>query len=262
MLQVKILLPSGRAESILLAESSKVGDLRIMAQKVVQQGFLRLVTEEGHILSDPTESLLAAGIQDGDHLMAIAQQAGLEGTTKALAIWCFGGNRIVTWGHPDYGADCFAIVKSVQKVQATERAFAAILGEGSVVTWGHPDFGGDSSTVRDQLNEVQHVQATSRAFAAIVADGSLVTWGHPDFGGDSSTVQDQLKDVQQVQSSAGAFAAILTDGSVVSWGHPRRGGNNTGVQNWLRSVQQVQATIGAFAAILADGSVVTWGDPR
>eukprot|EP00435_Cladocopium_sp_Y103_P015986 s149_g3.t4 len=259
--KVKILLPSGRAESILVAESSKVGDLRVLAQKVFQQGFLKLVTAEGHVLSDPSQSLSAAGIQEGDHLMAIAQQAGLEGTTKAVAIWCYGGNKILTWGHPDYGADRFATVKSVQQVQATERAFAAILGDGSVVTWGHQDYGGDSTAVRDQLNEVQHVQATSRAFAAILADGSAVTWGNPDFGGDSSKVQNQLKDVQQVQSSAGAFAAILTNGSVVSWGHPRRGGNSTGVQNWLRSVQQIQATIGAFAAILADGSVVTWGHP-
>ena len=63
MLQVKILLPSGRAESIVLAESSKVGDLKILAQQQFQQGFLRLITAEGHVLSDLEEALhTAAGI--------------------------------------------------------------------------------------------------------------------------------------------------------------------------------------------------------
>ena len=36
------------------------------------------------------------------------------------------------------------ILTSVQHVQATERAFAAILADGWEVAWGDPDYGGDN----------------------------------------------------------------------------------------------------------------------
>ena len=38
-------------------------------------------------------------------------------------------------------------LKNVQYVQATQRAFAAVLKDGSIVTWGHAELGGDSSMV-------------------------------------------------------------------------------------------------------------------
>ena len=79
-------------------------------------------------------------------------------------------------------------LKGVQCIQASERAFAAILGDGSVVTWGYARAGGDSSAVQAQLKGVQHVQASLGAFAAILADGCVVAWGKADYGGDSSSV--------------------------------------------------------------------------
>jgi hypothetical protein len=60
----------------------------------------------------------------------------------------------VTWGYPDYGGDSSVVqdqLKGVQQLQATLRAFAAILADGSVVTWGRSDYGGDSSTVADHF---------------------------------------------------------------------------------------------------------------
>ena len=101
---------------------------------------------------DLTQSLEAAGIGEGDHLT----------TDKAFALWCGGGNRIVTWGHKDHG--------------------------------------GDSSAVRDQLlsRKVQQVEATSASFASVLEDGSVVTWGDPFRGGRSSRIQGQLRDAQQV----------------------------------------------------------------
>ena len=82
---------------------------------------------------------------------------------------------------------------NVQAIQATRRAFAAILGNGSVVTWGDDEDGGDSSAVQEQLRSVQAIQATRRAFAAILGNGSVVTWGDVELGGDSSAVQGQLR---------------------------------------------------------------------
>eukprot|EP00435_Cladocopium_sp_Y103_P052829 s671_g16.t1 len=255
-------LPSSQSETFLLAQSSKVGDLRILAQKSFQRGFLRLATAD-HKVVDPTLSLQASGLEDGDHLTAIAVEAKLAATDAAFALFCSGGDRVVAWGDPSSGGDSSHVqdqLKGVQQVQATNQAFAAILADGSVVTWGDPHCGGNSSEVQDQLKDVQQVQAANQAFAAILADGSVVTWGDPDHGGDSSEVQDQLNSVQQVQATLGAFAAILADGSVVTWGD-LDGGDSSEVQDQLKGVQQVQAAWRAFAAILASGSVVTWGDP-
>ena len=56
-----------------------------------------------------------------------------------------------------YGGDSLAVrdqLKGVQQIQATSRAFAAILDDGSVVTWGGQHSGSDSSAVRGQLKGV------------------------------------------------------------------------------------------------------------
>ena len=194
MLQVTVALPSGSSEKFSIPQSSKVGDLKVLAQKSFQRGFLKLVAAD-HSLMDPTVSLQAAGLQDGLHVTAIVLEAQLAATDAAFALFCSGGDRVVTWGKPNRGGDSSEVqdqLKGVQQLQATERAFAAILADGSVVTWGDPLHGGDSSEVQDQLKGVQQLQATHEAFAAILADGSVVTWGKSESGGDSSAVAGQF----------------------------------------------------------------------
>jgi len=51
MLRVSVAIPSGRAETFELPESSKVGDLRLLAQKFFQLGFLKLVDTESCVAS-------------------------------------------------------------------------------------------------------------------------------------------------------------------------------------------------------------------
>ena len=188
MCKVNVALPSGRSEEFSIPQSSKVRDLRVQAQKSFQLGFLRLVTAD-HRVVDPTLSLQAAGLEDGDRLTAIAVEAKVSATAFSFALFCCQGDRVVTWGSPHRGGDSSHVqdqLKRVQHAQATEVAFAAILENGSVVTWGNRDCGGDSSEVQDKLRGVQHVQATEFAFAATLADGSVVTWGNPNYGGESS----------------------------------------------------------------------------
>ena len=63
----------------------------------------------------------------------------------------------MTWGDPVNGGDISAVqdqLKNMQQIQASDHAFAAILGDGSVVTWGSRVFGGDSSAVQDLLKPV------------------------------------------------------------------------------------------------------------
>eukprot|EP00439_Symbiodinium_sp_Y106_P086543 s39_g34.t1 len=102
---------------------------------------------------------------------------------------------------PDVVATVQEQLKDVRQIQASSRAFAAILGSRSVVTWDDPKGGGNSSAVQEQLKNVQQIQASDGAFAAILHDGSVVAWCDPHGGGDSSAVQEQLKDVLQIQAS-------------------------------------------------------------
>ena len=158
------------------------------------------------------DSLQAAGVQDGDRLTAVARRASLSATIEAFALRCCVGNKVVTWGDPRHGGDCSAAqdqLTNVQQIQASSRAFAAILADGSVVAWGVPFCGGDCAAVQDRLRNVDQIQATRRAFAGILADGSVITWGHPQWGGDCSAVEDELGNVAQI-------VAILANGSVVS----------------------------------------------
>ena len=86
MIQVNVTLPSGRTEDFSLEASSKVGDLRTLAKQSFNQGFLRLVTEHGHVLPDPCESLQDAGVEDGDNLTAIALEVSVVASARAFAI--------------------------------------------------------------------------------------------------------------------------------------------------------------------------------
>eukprot|EP00435_Cladocopium_sp_Y103_P001321 s3583_g1.t1 len=264
-------------------DSSAVQDQLSNVQQIqaTDSAFAAILTD-GSVTTwgDPDSGGDSSAVQD--RLRNVQQ---IQSTARAFAAILADGS-VVTWGDPDSGGDSSAVqdqlrnvqriqatlsvwgicsnhqLSDVKQVQATDRAYAAILTDGSVVTWGHPEWGGDSAAVQDQLRNVQQIQSTARAFAAILADGSVVTWGHPEWGGDSAAVQDRLRNVQQIQSTARAFAAILADGIVVTWGDPEWGGDSAAVQDQLRNVQQVQATDSAFAAILADGSVASWGNPN
>ena len=131
-----------------------------------------------HHALDPTVSLQAAGLEDGDHLTAVVLEAKLAATGRTFALFCSGGDRVVTWGlEVGGGSEVQGQLKGVQQVQAAKYAFAAILADGSAVTWGEPDSGGDSSEVQDQLKGVQQVQAANFAFT-----GDPGRWVSRDLG--------------------------------------------------------------------------------
>ena len=82
----------------------------------------------------------------------------------------------------------------MDRIYASEFAFAAKLVDGSVVTWGDAPFGGDSSSVQMQLKGVDKIYPVDKiyssrgAFAAKLVNGDLVTWGLRNYGADSSSV--------------------------------------------------------------------------
>ena len=95
MLQVHVSFPSGSGQTLLLPEHSKVGDLKILAQKTFQKGHLKLVTSEGHVLDHLDEALLQEALHG--EITAVVQRAFIASTCQAFAAWCQGGNRIVSW---------------------------------------------------------------------------------------------------------------------------------------------------------------------
>ncbi|CAK9112035.1 unnamed protein product [Durusdinium trenchii] len=257
-LAVDVSLPSGRSCRVNVSASSVVADLRLVAEKALNVGFLRLISPDGRFL-DPALSLCQSGLQSGDTLTAVAQPAKIQATCSAFAKWCSGPSPVTLWGDPDCGGENNEELVEVQEIQSAHEAFAAILGDGTVKVWGNPDSGGDAEEVAGKLKNVQQIQSAHSAFAALLADGSVVTWGDSSFGGDSSRVQRRLKKVKHIQSTGWAFAALLEDGSVVTWGDSKDGGDSSKVQRHLKNVRAIQSTDAAFAALLADGSVVTWG---
>ena len=174
-------------------------------------------------------SPFAAILSDGS--VVTWGEAGMGGDSSIVQDrlrWLTAQSSVATWC---CGADSSKVQIKVEKLQANNFAFAAIMSDGSLVSWGSVGLGGDSSKVQDQLQNVQEVQGTSEAFAAILADGSVVTWGNEFYGGDSRKVQHQLKSVQLIRSSKMAFAAVLADGSVITWGSADHGGDSSAVQD-------------------------------
>ena len=181
----------------------------------------------------------------------------------------------------------------MQKIQATDCAFAAILADGSVIAWGKADHGGDSLQVKDQLRNVHDVQVTSSAFAAIVADDRLLRGaincrvGTPGqsvtTSGMCSRFRPQVAHLrhfwQTVLLFLGAIHPMVTalqskmrSGVSGSFRLPIAPLLRSGQMDLLShgdpqvlvagGVQQIQATWSTFAAILSDGSVVTWGSQQ
>ena len=86
MLHVTAALTSGRSAGLSISQSSKVGDLKALAQKSFGIRFLTLVTSKSRILLDPVEPLQTAGLEDGDQLTAVVGQAKHSVTGPPLLI--------------------------------------------------------------------------------------------------------------------------------------------------------------------------------
>ena len=163
--------------------------------------------------------------------------------------------RVLAWGCGAAG-DSSKVQEqlvNVDRIQANNKAFAAIRTDGSVVTWGARLAGGDSRAVEEQLVNVRDVQATEGAFAALRNDGTVVAWGLKSTGGDNSAVKAQLRKVRSIQASACAFAAIRADGSVVTW--PEHGASKEAGSS--RKKQEQEAVSRRQLRLLQDATAAT-----
>ena len=123
-------------------------------------------------------------------------------------------------------ADCSTVqdrLSKVQQLQATERAFAAILADGLVTTWGDrcrrtPRCCGLIFFWQRTSRQLQRCH--SAAFSSRLLPNAA-EWHHcscvPTVP-QCKIMQDRLSKVQQLQATERAFAAILADGLVTTWG--------------------------------------------
>ena len=226
-IKLHVSLPSGRSEVVAVGLSATVLDLKRAAQESFGQCFLRLAAANGDLLVQK-DSLQTCGLQNEQCLSALVLQPRITSTSSAVALWCVGGECVVTWGEKQSGADSSEFqdeLRNVRQICGIAHAFAALLEDASVVTWGNHMllYGGRPCEVPDEVQNVNSLFASQDAFAALLNDGYVVTWGSPTDGGDSSGVQSQLKNVKNICGAGHAFAATLADGSVVSWGSPAYG---------------------------------------
>ena len=129
LLKIHVALPSGRGETVSVSASGEVVDLKIAAEQSLGHPFLKLAAPDGRLL-DPAGSLRLSGLQVGDSLTAVAQRK-MSATRDAFALWCVGGNRIITWGDPQYGGNCSRVqdqLRNVQQICGTGVAFCRDFG--------------------------------------------------------------------------------------------------------------------------------------
>ena len=157
-MKVNVHLPSRDGCSVEVSPSTLISELKAAAQQHFQRR-LKLIAEGRQL--DLTATLDEAGLQDWDVVTTVVQLRKLARTQKAFA---FHGNRgelltwgdpqrgadssqaqeqlrnvrhilesgtVVTWGQPEYGGASSIVqeqLRNVQHIQATNFAFAAILG--------------------------------------------------------------------------------------------------------------------------------------
>ena len=116
-------MPSGDGYSVELSPATLISELKAAAQRHFQRR-LKLIAEGRQL--DLTATLREVGLEDGDVVAAVVQLGQLAATGKAFA-WHGHGGEVVKVQEQ---------LRSVQQIQATDTAFAAIVESGAVVTWG------------------------------------------------------------------------------------------------------------------------------
>ena len=140
---MEVRLLSGRAALIEAGLDEELDALILRAQTVLGVRKGRLVDSSGQIL-DACALVRDTPLQNGDSLTLHISPVQVCRAKHAFAA----DASVVTSG------SCWRAftavqnqLKNVQQIQATDWAFAAILGDRSVVTWGDAGCGGDSSAV-------------------------------------------------------------------------------------------------------------------
>ena len=134
---VKVGLLSGRTVTVQAGLDEAVGSLKRRAQTALGVGNGRLLDSSANVL-DTCVQIKKARVQTDDSFTLHIRRVQVQGSAVL-----------------------------------SNRAFTALLGDGSAVAWGAPGYGGDHSVARDRLKDVQHIQVTDHAFAGVLGDASV-----------------------------------------------------------------------------------------
>ena len=82
----------------------------------------------------------ALNLEDGACITAIALSVQIAATKQFFALWCHGGDGVLTWGgcrggHGISGPSFHEAFRNVQEVATTDRDFGALLSDGVLAFW-------------------------------------------------------------------------------------------------------------------------------
>ena len=128
---LQVALVSGKTADIAITTQTCLEVVKQLAEDALQTRKGTLRNSHGQLV-DTRQTVAQAGLKPGDVLTLLVRQtrvaAAYRGRSSFSAI--LGDGCVVTWGHPDDGGDSGKVqerLKNVQHIQATERAFAAVL---------------------------------------------------------------------------------------------------------------------------------------
>ena len=197
-------------------------------------------------------------IYSNDHAFSAIKEKTVDGQKIRSAL---------SWGNIHYGgkAPSKELSSGVSKIFSNQRAFAALMENGSVVAWGDHGRGGTIGSITDDLQSgVVDIVSNKFTFVALKNDGSLVSWGELYDGGrthmNAFSTLTLTGSVEKIISNNYAFAVLQSNGSVAVWGDRRGGGDISSMGSTLDTgVVDLASTEDTFAAHKSDGSVVVWG---
>lgn len=199
-----------------------------------------------------------------------------KGTIDQLAanevafVACFHDGTIFCWGDENGGgqtptippamalADDSSVVitpRTVASIVGNERAFAALLDDGSLLAWGDSDWGGVTPALANGKTFTSLV-ATQQGFSAIFS-GGVLTWGQSMPAGKIVNLP-QEKSITLLATTREAVAACFDDGSLQCWGVTDCGGTTPYL--FGKKVTALTSNDHAFTALLDDGTLQVWGE--
>ncbi|MBX9578182.1 MAG: hypothetical protein K2W97_06880 [Chthoniobacterales bacterium] len=145
--------------------------------------------------------------------------------------------------------------RTVASIVGNERAFAALLNDGSLITWGDQDWGGVAPSLADGKTFTSLI-ASQQGFSAFF-DGGVLVWGQSMPAGKIVTLP-QGKSISFLATTREAVAACFEDGSLQCWGVANCGGTTPYL--FGKKVTALTSNAHAFTALLEDGTLQVWGE--
>ena len=145
--------------------------------------------------------------------------------------------------------------RTVASIVGNERAFAALLNDGSLIAWGDQDWGGVAPSLAEGKTFTSLV-ASQQGFSAFF-DGGVLVWGQSMSSGKIVTLP-QGKLISFLATTREAVAACFEDGSLQCWGVADCGGTTPYL--FGKKVTALTSNDHAFTALLEDGTLQVWGE--